>query len=213
MTPEAFQHFVFVDYENVPSVNLGLAAGLSVHVTVLLGKNQKNVPVAFAKDMGRLGHAQVSLVEVDASGHNALDIILAFYLGKSVARTPGARFYIVSKDKDFEALLGHLHGKNVPATRHDSFATLPFLTPPKKPAVVAKAAAAKPPEDRRAKLIARIKNPHSPNRPSSRKALVAHIKTGLGKESSDPKVEDILRELVERKIVAIDEKDKVSYAK
>ena len=210
MPSDAIQHFVFVDYENVQNVDLGLVAELPVHVTLLVGKNQKKLETSLFREMLQLGNARVALVEVGASGRNALDITLAFYLGQAVQRAPDAQFCIVSKDTDYDPLLGHLHGRKIRATRHGSFAELPFLPRLKKPA--AAAVPAKPSVDRRAKVIAQLKNPNTRNRPSSRKALLAHIKTGLGKESSDTKAEDIVRELLEDKTLATDPKGKVSYA-
>ena len=72
--------------------------------------------------------------------------------------------------------------------------------------------AAKPPVDRRAKVIARLVNPANLARPSSRAALLAHIKTALGKEASDAKGDEILRHLTSRKALTIDADGKVSYA-
>jgi hypothetical protein len=70
---------------------------------------------------------------------------------------------------------------------------------------------AKPSVDRRAKIISRLMNPNTPNRPLTKKGLLAKIKTEYGKESSDAKVDDILQELLARRRLTIDAKDKVSY--
>ncbi len=206
MPTDAFSHFVFVDFENVPNVDLALVSGKPVHVTLLIGKNQTKIGIGLVQQIRRLA-AQVELLEVGASGHNALDLTLAYYLGQAVLRSPAASFCVVSKDKDFEPLLGHLCGINLKVGRYDSFEALPFLVPPKKPAVVA----AKPSVDRRAKIISRLMNPNTPNRPLTKKGLLAKIKTEYGKESSDAKVDDILQELLERRRLTIDPKGKVSY--
>lgn len=207
MSTGAFAYFVFVDFENVPNIELSAVAGKSVHVTLLIGKNQKSLDFALVQQIHRLA-AQVELVEVGASGHNALDLTLAYYLGQAVLRTPERHFCIVSKDKDFDPLVGHLQREKIKVDRFDSFGALPFLPRSKKTA----APAAKPPVDRRAKVIARLMNPANLARPSSRTALLAHIKTALGKEASDAKGEEILRDLTARKALAIDAKGKVSYA-
>lgn len=207
MQNPASSHLVFVDLENVPEIDLGLLAGKAAKVTLLIGKNQKKFDVALVRQIHRLA-TQVEWVEVGASGHNALDLTLAFYLGQAVQKQPDAGFCIVSKDKDFDPMIGHLQGQGINITRYDSFAALPFLSPSKKTAVSAK----KPIEDRRVKVIALLKNPARSNRPTSRKALLAHIKASLGKEASDAKAEDILRELCEARTLTIDPNDKVSYA-
>lgn len=206
MPANAITHFVFVDFENVPEVDLGPVDGKPVHVTLLIGKNQRRLDLALVRHIHRLA-AQVELVEVGASGRNALDLTLACYLGLAVQRTPAARFCIVSKDRDFEPMIEHLSGKGIKVARYGDFHLLPFLAPAGKPA----ARPGKQPEDRRARVIARLRNPASRNRPSSRKALLAHIKASLGKEASEAGAGDILRELCEKSVLTIDSRDKVSY--
>lgn len=204
---EPFTYLVFVDFENVPNIDLGVVAGKSAHVTLLIGKNQKSLAVSLVQQIRRLT-AQVDLVEVGGSGRNALDLTLAYYLGRSASRLPQSHFCIVSKDKDFDPLVSHLQRENIQVDRVDSFAALPFLPRPRKAAP----APAKPPIDRHAKVVARLMNPANAARPSSRTALLAHIKTALGKEASDAKGEEILLELTARKGLTIDAKGKVTYA-
>jgi PIN domain len=209
-------HFVFVDFENVPEVDLGAIEGQSVHVTLLIGKNQKKLDLELVKQIKQFTE-QVDLVEVGASGRNALDLTLAYYLGRAIQRAPVANFAIVSKDKDFAPMIAHLVDHNVEVARYDGFNALPFLHH-RSPAAVPKSAPAKPvapvkkpPEDRGAKVIARLKNPASRNRPSDELRLRAHIKSALGKESSEPKVDELVRQLREARIALIETSGHVSY--
>src|ERR1700722_8753501 len=122
----AILHFVFVDFENVPEVDLGLVTGMPAHVMLLLGKHQKKLDVALVQQIRRLAD-QIELIEVGASGHNALDLTLAYYLGNAVQRNPQAQYYVVSKDSDFDPMLGHLRAQHIEVARFASFAALPFL--------------------------------------------------------------------------------------
>src|SRR4051812_27262518 len=71
---------VFVDFENVPSVDLSLIRGRPVDVTLLIGEKQRRLDLDLVRQIHE--HAtQVSLVEVGASGRNALDLVLAWHLG------------------------------------------------------------------------------------------------------------------------------------
>ncbi len=224
MTTDLGTHFVFVDFENVPAVDLGLVEGKAVQVTLLLGKHQKKLEVPLVREIMRLG-AQVQLIEVGASGPNALDLTLAYYLGQAVQRSPGAQFCIVSKDKDFEPMIGHLHSKNVRVARYESFAVLPFLPKPAKPdpikaAVPARSGAplkavvpvkAGAPDVRLEKLVARLKNNSAP-RPKNKSRLRAHISTAFGGRLSETEQTQKLDELISRGVLTIDAKDKVSYA-
>ena len=202
MPTDTFAHFVFVDFENVPDVDLTLVENRSVHVTLLIGKHQKKLDLALVRQIHRLA-GQVELVEVGATGRNALDLTLAFYLGQSVQQRRTAEFHIVSKDQDFDAMKSHLTGSGVKLARCDAFHLLSFLPRPKpvasaKPAGVAAKASAtpkKPAEDRRAKVLARLRNPSSRNRPVTEATLRTYLKTALGKESSVDKVEEVLKQL------------------
>jgi hypothetical protein len=216
MPAPAFTDFVFVDFENVQDIDLGLVAGQAVHVTLLIGKEQTSLDVGLVRQIHRLA-TQVDLVEVGASGHNALDLTLACYLGQAVQRQADARFHIVSRDHDFEPMLAHLVARGVVASRVDAFHLLPFVARPKpapqpkppaqpKPPVATKAipAAKKGAIDKRAKILARLKNPAATNRPHTEKSLRAHIATGLGKESSPARVEEIFARLRGEKVFTVE---------
>jgi hypothetical protein len=213
-------HHVLVDFENVPSVDLSLIEDLPVLVTLLIGRTQTKLDTTLVEQIH--AHAtKVRLITLSASGRNALDLTLAYYLGRAVVEQDGAEQHIVSRDKDFEPLIAHLRSKNVNVVRSESFAELPFL-PTAKSAAVARKTTAAPrkstlpatiaSEDRRARVIARLRNPANRHRPSSERALRAHVRTALGKEGSDEKVEEILRELHQAGVLTIEPKGKVVYA-
>lgn len=209
---DATEWFVFVDFENIPELDLGLVEGKPVHVTLLIGKNQRKLDLTLVRQIHRLAR-QVELVEVGASGHNALDLTLSFYLGQAAQRNPGAQFCVVSKDKDFDPMIGHLKGVNLRVDRFGDFLHLPFLPRPKAAASPRAAAAPQSPlEDRSAKVVARLKSSATPNRPATQKALLRHIKAALGKEATEVDAEDMLRRLCEERALAIDPKGKVTYA-
>ena len=122
-------HHVLVDFENIQDVDLSLVDGHPVQVKILLGRHQRKLDVRLVQGIRK--HAdKVELIEVDATGHNALDMILAYHLGAIACQQPGARYCIVSKDKHFGPLATHLLSLGLKVSRHDSFANLPFLAPP-----------------------------------------------------------------------------------
>lgn len=221
MTFLPFSSFIFVDYENVPSVDLGLIEGKPVHVTLMIGKNQTKIDFVLVEQIRRLAD-QVELVKLDASGRNALDLTLAHYLGRAVERRPDAQFCIVSKDKDFDPMIGHLVGKGLKISRSESFGTLPFLPKPRKSGG-AKTVTAKsvptvkpaPKEDvsdvRLEKLVTRLTNGVG-SRPKKKSGLLAHINTAFGNKLSLPELTNKLDELLTRGILSIDEAGRVTYA-
>jgi len=222
--PTTPTHFVFVDFENIPDIELGLIAGHPVHVSLLIGKNQTKLHLPLVQQIHKLAD-QVDLIEVGGSGRNALDLTLAYYLGHAIQQMPTLKFHIVSGDKDFDPLIAHIHAKGLSVTRHTTFAALPFLPRQKKavapahtkPAAMptpkkSPAPTAKPPAiDRSAKLIARLSNPSSKNRPASSKALLAHLKASLGKEATDAKVQETVSVLQTKGVLSIDAAGKIQW--
>jgi hypothetical protein len=207
-------HFVFVDFENVPTVDLALIEGRAVHVALLLGKNQARLDLSLVHQIHRMSQ-QVELIEVGASGRNALDLTLASYLGRTIERKPDASFAIVSKDKDFDAMIAHWREKGVTVVRETSLAALPFLEPPKPPTAgkgkppVAKPTPAKPQPatkpDKFAKFVSHVRN--SP--PSSRTKLEHMITAFFQPTLPVGGMKGLIRRLEQEKVVVIDADGKV----
>ncbi|MDI1336349.1 MAG: PIN domain-containing protein [Lacunisphaera sp.] len=211
---EPAKYQVFVDFENVPTVDLELIGNHPVLVTLLIGKNQKRLDTSFSLQLHKFSE-KVQPIEVGASGRNALDLILSYYLGRVAGPAFHGQCFIVSKDKDFDPLISHLMANGIQVSRHDSFAALPFLSPPKKSSPPKKAAPAKdtapkPPQDRLEKLVTALRT-KSTARPGKRKALLAHINNMHGNKLSPAELEKVITDLVGRGVINIDAKDKISY--
>lgn len=200
-TPAPFEHYVFIDFENVPLVRLELPDDASVKVILLIGEKQRKMELSLVQQIHRHA-ARVQLIEVGAAGRNALDLTLAYHLGQIVARAPEAKLYVISKDKDFDPLIGHLRREGRQVTRHDDFHLLPFLTP----------RLAEPETDERlAKLITQLKHKVTA-RPARKKTLLAHVDTFFGKQLPPDEIEALVSDLTQRGIVQIDDAGRVTYA-
>src|SRR3954468_21509405 len=119
---------VFVDFENVHTVDLTLIGDKQAEVTLLIGEKQRRLELALVRQIHEHA-AKVTLIEVGAAGRNALDLVLAWHLGKTAERYPDDPYFVVSKDKDFDPLIPHLRTLGLRVERIDAFAALPFLTP------------------------------------------------------------------------------------
>jgi hypothetical protein len=210
-------HFIFVDFENVPNVDLDALSGRAVHVTLLIGKNQRKIDLDLALQL-RTFASQVTPVQVGASGRNALDLTLACYLGRAIEQHPGARFAIFSKERDLDAMIVHLNANGVKVDRYDSFGEIPLsgssksVSLPPRPLVNSKVIAPKAsPINASARVMARLKNPTSPNRPGDEAALRKYLRTGLGKAASDTLVKELMAALEKERVVSIDAQGKVTY--
>lgn len=125
-------HYIFVDFENVQSVNLDLIAGKPVMVIMVIGKDQTKVPLELVEQLMTFS-SQVRLVRTEVKGKNALDFVLSAEVGAQGVADPNGTFHIISRDKGFDALIAHFRGHDRSAARHDAFVKVPILSTPATP--------------------------------------------------------------------------------
>jgi len=202
-----FSHHIFVDYENVREIDLSLIAEKPVRLTLVVGLQQKTLPLDLVKRLLEL-RQQVTLVEAGVSGHNALDLVLGYLVGRESAVADGVQFAILSKDKGFDALIRHLNQNGIRAERYEQFASIPVIKPPGRAA--ARPRHASTPEDR-ADLIARHLAAQGAGRPKRRKTLASHINGRFDKQLSEAEIEVVLDILARRGVIATDANGWVTY--
>ena len=228
---ECMNH-IFVDFENVPTVDLALIGDHVAEVTLLIGEKQRRLELTLVRQIHEHA-AKVNLIEVGASGRNALDLVLAWHLGKTAERHPDDHFFVVSKDKDFDPLITHLRARKLNVERIDAFSMLPFLptratgrrasTPrairPLEEAPIARKAerasvSLPSPESandtRLAKVIRRLQH-KTKARPVRRKTLLSHINGFYSNLLSEPELEAVVETLKQRGVIEIDPHGRVGY--
>lgn len=202
------QNHVFVDFENVHQIDVSVIGAKAVNFTLLLGAKQTKLDVGLVEKM--MEHStSVQLIRLASSGKNALDFALAYYVGRAVSAHPGAYIHVVSKDKGFDPLVEHLRSRNIPAHRHDSFATLTFSG-------TAKAAPAAPKvetaglEEPLTRVLERLRK-NVTNRPKRKKTLLSHLKSNLGKDTTEAEAAKLVEMLRQAGHISIGDKDVVTY--
>jgi hypothetical protein len=193
--PASRINHIFVDFENVPETDLDRIANKPVEVTFVLGERHKTLPVKFVCKILKFA-GQVALIETGRSGKNALDLVLAHHNGEARKADPHGYFHIVSKDKDFDALIGHLKDNGALAARHAAFSEIPVLMNLAE----------------RLKLLANRFKANPIGRPKKRKTLESQIQAVFGKTLSPGEVEETIHGLVAKKIIMLSEKGDVIYA-
>jgi hypothetical protein len=148
------QNYIYIDFENIQEVDIHLIADRPVKVVIALGMRQTNLPVEMVKALLKYP-AQVELVEVGVQGKNALDFVLAYYIGQQTLQDPKGYFHILSRDKGFDSLVEHLRDqKKISIRRHERFADIEVLKnerflkpadPAEKPSKTAEIRIVKPP--------------------------------------------------------------------
>ncbi len=188
-------NYVFVDFENVQEEDWERIAGKPVKVLLILGVQQKNLPAQLVRKLLKVAN-QVQLVETKQAGKNALDIVLAQYVGAVRVEDPAGYFHIVSKDTGFDALVSHLRDGGTLARRHARFSHIPVLMSA---------------EERVSVVIEDLKkNPET--RPKKRPALESKIQARFGRSLSESDMAETICGLVRNQTVTLLDSGDVKYA-
>ncbi len=194
---------IFVDFENVQKVNLDLIADKPVRVYLFLGKQQNRVPTDLMKQVHRF-HAQVELIEVDCTGKNALDFVLAHHTGRVAAADPQGYFHILSRDQGFDALVAHLTHQKILIARTEVFAEIPILQD-------LRALSLNERLERVKEQLTKLKKPDKDGRPKKVKSLCASIHAVFHKLLTDENVRGVVDGLKKKKWIGISKDEKITY--
>jgi hypothetical protein len=168
--------FILIDYENVHTfspADLSVLKGDEFAVKLFLGVHNKEISVDLVDALLPIG-SRVILVRLKAAGANALDLLIAFYIGRLWQDAPASTFYIVSRDRDFDPLIKNLKAIGVDVHRRSCVADVVRDVPAATPTMSDLVAAA---------ATALCKNPH---RPSTLKKLrnLLNVRKELSEEQT-----------------------------
>lgn len=198
---------VFLDFENVAEIDPKVLKRKDIFLTVFYGPKQKKIDIEAAKAIHE--HSKrVKMVKVKATGKNALDFVLAGYVGYAVRANPADHFHIISKDKGFDALVKQLRGEKICAHRHDGFEEI--LTPGKEPTEGAVSNQLALPEDP-VNAAMEILRKRSFARPAKRKTLATFLRSSIGSDLSKQEAQDVIDALCSSGKIKIEEKNLVTY--
>ncbi len=188
-----------VDYENVQPDVLPALALEDVRVLVFVGPQQGRLPFELAEAMQKLG-SKASYVRVAQAGKDALDMHLAFHLGRLCHEMPEAYFHIIAKDRDYDPLLLHVNHPVQRAAKWNGLTEVPLLQ--RFQAITA-------PEQALAALRWLAERPK--NRPGTRKTLGNTLTKAVFAERLDEAaIAAVIALLEKRKVVKLDGQ-KVTY--
>jgi PIN domain len=109
-------NYVLIDYENVQPSSLAGLRDERFHVLLFVGERQNKLPYEFAAEVQKLG-ARAEYIKITGNGPNALDLHIAFHIGRLAETDPQAVFQIISKDTGFDPLIQHLRARKITAHR------------------------------------------------------------------------------------------------
>jgi hypothetical protein len=117
-------NYILIDYENVQVRSLAFLQGEQFRVRVFLGPTNTKIPVEFVVAMQDLGE-RAEYIVLEASGPNALDFHIAYYLGIFTSTDPSGFFHIISRDTGFDPLIKHLKARKIAIVRSASIEEMP----------------------------------------------------------------------------------------
>jgi len=212
-------NYVLVDFENVQPDSLAALANGQFRVKVFVGAAQAKGRISFelSHSMQMLG-ANAEYVRIARSGPNAVDMHIAYYIGRLLEKEPNAVVHIISRDTDFDPLVEYLRAKGSACKRVKSIAEIPKQQTPRAaaPKAVPKHTPHVPAPRRphAEKLAPIIKHLHSlSGKPATSRKLTQTIASYFkqhGGELGDKTVALIIDELVRLKYVS-QNGTKVSY--
>lgn len=191
-------NYILIDYENVQPTDVAMLRDGPFRVKVFLGANQARIPVALATVLQGLG-ANAEYILLEASGSNALDFHIAYYVGILSAQDSSAFFHIISKDTGFDPLIRHLKTKGVLAQRSTSISSIPYFKP--TPSNTSEA---------QVKVVVAHLAKMKAAKPRAEKTLLSTLHALFKKELSEDQLAALFALLCKRGIVKVDG-TKVSY--
>ena len=200
MTAPRF-NYVFVDYENVQELDLQLIREKPVKVVLVVGERQKNLPLALTKEAVGIGKKQFEILETGCAGKNALDLVLAYYVGQQVKEDPEGYFHILSKDKAFDALVKHLKSQDVRVSRAEVFSKIPVLVD----------VTTLPLDEQVRQVRERIGKLRADGRPKKLKKLRSLINAQFYKRLPEDAVTAVIDRLKKDKVIKVTDKEAVGY--
>ena len=212
-------NYVLVDFENVQPESLEALASGAFKVKVFVGAQQARgrVSFEFSESMQKLGsHAEY--VRIARNGPNAVDMHIAYYVGRLLEKEPHAKLYLISRDTDFDPLVEYLEAKGSSCRRVRTIAEVIKLaqrTPAPAPKSASRAVAPSPAKKAQSDRLAPIiKQLHSlSGKPATRKKLAQTIDNYFkhhGGPLAEKAVEQLIDELIRLKYVS-QSGPKVSY--
>jgi len=203
-------NYVLVDFENVQP-DLSMLANTTFRVKVFFGAKQQEgrVPFKLLDAMLGLG-GNVEPIKVMRSGSNAVDMHIAYYVGRLVEKEPAAEIHIISGDTDFDPLVEYLKAKGVKCKRAKSITEIakqaqikPAAPTPSRHTRSVTSPARKPHNDKLAPIIKQL---HSlSGKPATRKKLaqtIANYFRHHGGALAEGAVEMIIDDLIRMKYVS-----------
>lgn len=190
---------ILVDFENVQPDLLPALALEDVKVLVFVGPQQLKLPITTVEAVQKMG-AKAEYIRVSKQGADALDMHIAFYMGRLSLCAADVFFHVIAKDRDYDPLIAHLRALQIWAAKWPDLASIPIL----------KLAAATTLKDK-VSAASNWLQVRKSNRPKSLKTLQSSLKkSAFSERLDDNEIDQVIEGLKKQKILHVDGQ-KVQY--
>lgn len=178
---------LLIDFENIQNFDVSRLTE-DIDIVIFVGAGQKNIPISRVAATQKLG-GRVEWLQIEGSGHNALDFHIACHLGRVLEKGQRPECYVLSHDAGFDPLLKYLGKNGLKCSRIGNLSEI-VAGPSSREAANYK---------RVADLLGKLsKNA----RPRKRATLISYIATIFQKKISDMEVDAIIARLQANKILS-----------
>jgi hypothetical protein len=195
---------LYIDYENVQSVNLSRIDQRECKIWLFTGVSQSKIPTDLAKSIHSLAD-RLEWVTIDGNGRNALDFHIAFYLGVHTTQSPKDEYFLLSKDKGFDPLISHVSKKGIRCKRIASISEIESTQ-----RTTAKVKKPLESDGVYANILKNLVKIEQTKRPRNRKTLRQHVRTLAGKSLSEEKLDQLIERLFAEGVIT-DSSGRLTY--
>jgi hypothetical protein len=110
-----YKSVIFIDFENLQKINID-KIDPKTKIIVIVGLDQDIKVLEFVKSLF-IDVSSMELIKVNGRGPNALDLFIAFYIGKYFDSIKESEIIICSNDTGYDQLVKHLNGYGVSVKR------------------------------------------------------------------------------------------------
>jgi PIN domain len=192
-------NYVLIDFENVQPDTLEQLDHGHFKLLVFVGASQGKLSFDFAASLQRLGD-RAEYIKICATGSNALDFHIAYYIGRLAAADPTAYFHIISKDTGFDPLIQHLRARKIFVGRAKALSDIPLV----------KVSNSKSPAQRIEVVLGKLQQLKA-SKPRTVKTLGSTIAAIFQKQLSENEVSGLIDELATKGYLTVSG-TKVTYA-
>jgi len=193
---------VLIDFENVQPDLLPVLNAEHIHVRIFIGPQQLKLSTDVVLAVQGL-EGRAKFIQISKQGKEALDLHLAYYLGRLTYEFENAFFHIISKDQGFLSLAEHLNRMSQSVGLYSSLDHL------KLSQVILEI-----PRDLEGRVLFACQwlKSRSKHRPATHKTLISSLeKSAFHKQINTKDAEQIITRLIELRLMSLNN-SKVEYA-